>query len=658
MKEKIAVILLGILCVAYPLQARKATVKVKTPGSLPALITPGKKNKITELTLKGALNGTDLRFLREMAGSDLRQNSTDGQLRKVDLSKVTFALGGEAYIDKDRLQYPTGPYTIPKFLFRNCRIEEVILPQRTDTIGVGAFEYARLKQICLPEGAVIGSWAFNGNVRLQEVAFPRHIQEIGSDCFRGCKALRQLVLQNVGCLAYRCFTSIDSLESIQVKGVLEHIDGWAINECPRLKSVDFYSLVLTTGDPALVVDCPLLQRVTFHDLVLFTNSPGGTNCPMLRDYAFKGMTFYTDCPEIPQISQVAFRENPRYWRLLEELDSICSNRAKPLFLGRIISSALYNGARAYTVKGEKEKALKMLDLAVEMGYPHYKDLLQEAELDAIREDARFTALLEHVREKWDYIYLLQTSAPYERTEPAGLRFTYAEPTDSNLVRVREYFNLDSIAGQGDELSRMKNLLYWLHDSIRHDGGSFWPTECNYNVIDLYKLAKQQKRGYNCRFMAMMLNEIYLAAGFKSRFLTCESKIYDTDNDCHVINVVWSRTLQKWVWMDPTFAAYVTDENGLPLHPGEVRERLVKGLPLVLNKDANWNHQVMQTKEEYLERYMAKNLYLLTAHLGSEYETENRERKWKSPSITLSPKGFVHKWTQNIHDDACFWQAPE
>ena len=33
------------------------------------------------------------------------------------------------------------------------------------------------------------------------------------------------------------------------------------------------------------------------------------------------------------------------------------------------------------------------------------------------------------------------------------------------------------------------------------------------------------------------------------------------NDCHVINVVYSATLDKWVWVDPTFDAYVVDENG-------------------------------------------------------------------------------------------------
>ena len=81
-----------------------------------------------------------------------------------------------------------------------------------------------------------------------------------------------------------------------------------------------------------------------------------------------------------------------------------------------------------------------------------------------------------------------------------------------------------------------------------------------------------------------------------------------------------------------FAAYVTDENGLLLHPGEVRERLIKGLPLVLNEDANWNHKTKQTKEGYLENYMAKNLYMLDAHLESRFETEPADGREAVKSI--------------------------
>ena len=92
--------------------------------------------------------------------------------------------------------------------------------------------------------------------------------------------------------------------------------------------------------------------------------------------------------------------------------------------------------------------------------------------------------------------------------PSDVPFT-CNATDSNLVRVRRYFNLDFTAGDGDEISQIKNLMYWLHDAIRHDGGSMWP-DCARNSIAMYELCKREGRGLNCRFLAQVLSEMYLA----------------------------------------------------------------------------------------------------------------------------------------------------
>ncbi len=656
MKRKTILILCGILFLAYPLSARKVTVTVRTPGMLPTLISPEKKNKITELTLKGTLNGTDLRFLREMAGSDLNQKATGGQLQKVDLSKATFALGGEAYILKDGARYPTGAYTIPKFLFRNCRIEEVLLPVRTDTIGVGAFEYSSLKHIQLPEHAVLDSWAFNGCKGLQEVLFPAHIQEIRSNCFQACDALKRLSLNQVNHISAYSILNLPSLERIEVHGYVLSIRGLTVDRCPQLRNIDFYGPVLTVDMPSLASNCERLEAVTFHDFVLSADLSESRNCPLLKDYTYRDIRFFCDLPEGLPEEQTALHSTLDYPRMFEKMALIYREQKDPRFFNKPwIATVFYNGACSYAARKEKEKTLYYLETAVEMGYDDYKGILQRTDFDSLVEAEKLAALRNLVRERGDYIYLLQRTAPYERMESSLPGFTYSLPTEENLIRVREYFNLDSIAGPGDELSRIKNLMYWLHNTIRHTSNMLWP-DCRYNAIDLYELAQRENKGYNCRFLAMILNEIYLAAGFQSRFLICQSKNYDTDPDCHVINVVWSRTLRKWVWMDPSFAAYVSDENGLLLHPGEVRKRLVKGLPLMLNEDANCNQQP-ETKEWYLDHYMAKNLYLISAHLASVYETEGKGGK-NSPVVVLSPLGFQMKGYTLTYDDVWFWQAPE
>jgi hypothetical protein len=202
------------------------------------------------------------------------------------------------------------------------------------------------------------------------------------------------------------------------------------------------------------------------------------------------------------------------------------------------------------------------------------------------------------------------------------KFTYQSQDNPKLAKTRKDLKLDSIAGNGNELSQIFNLMHWVHNLIKHDGSSTNPTLKN--AVDLINICKVENRGVNCRMLATILNECYLSMGIKSRYITCMPRETEFD-DCHVINMVYSKDLNKWIWIDPTFDAYVMDDKGNLLGIQDVRERLIKGLPLVLNADANWNRTTLQTKEHYLEYYMAKNLYRLQTPLVSEYNTETWEQ---------------------------------
>ncbi|OVE59209.1 transglutaminase-like domain-containing protein [Chryseobacterium mucoviscidosis] len=213
------------------------------------------------------------------------------------------------------------------------------------------------------------------------------------------------------------------------------------------------------------------------------------------------------------------------------------------------------------------------------------------------------------------------------------KFAYQSQDNADLKRIRKDLKLDSIAGNGSELSKIFNLMHWVHNLVRHDGSSNNPTLKN--AIDLIRVCKTENRGVNCRMLATILNECYLSLGIKSRYITCMPKETQFD-DCHVINMVYSSELNKWIWIDPTFDAYVMDDKGNLLGIQEVRERLVKGLPLVLNADANWNRNVLQTKEEYLENYMAKNLYRLETPVIGQYDSETWKKGKSIEYVELLP----------------------
>ena len=215
----------------------------------------------------------------------------------------------------------------------------------------------------------------------------------------------------------------------------------------------------------------------------------------------------------------------------------------------------------------------------------------------------------------------------------------------NLRMVREYFKLDSVAGQGDELSKIINLLHFVHDNIRHDGNNRAFAELD--AIDLYNYYKTTGKGVNCRQLAISLCEMYLSMGIPARYVTC-MPADSLDYECHVINTVWSSQLQKWLYIDPTMDAWVMDENGMMLSIAEVRERLIKDMPLVLCETANWNHESQQTKDYYLDQYMAKNLYYFVCKKISRFNPESVYRdNPPEGDIRLIPAGFVNNnWKCN------------
>lgn len=274
--------------------------------------------------------------------------------------------------------------------------------------------------------------------------------------------------------------------------------------------------------------------------------------------------------------------------------------------------------------------------------------------------------------KPSHLDVLKDAAAFDSSDSAPVpEFTYQDSSDANLKALRQHFKLDSIAGTGNEVSRLLNVMHWIHSLVPHDGNHENPPVRN--ALNLISTCQKDDRGLNCRGLATVLNECYLALGFKSRHVTCMPK--DTIfSDCHVINTVYSQDLQKWIWLDPTHNAYVLNEQGELLGPGEVRERLINDQPLILNPNANWNYKVSTLKENYLEVYMAKNLYRMESPLNSTYDLETRVKGKTLTYVELlpldgyrqSPKrtsshsektGVTYKQIRT-NDPAKFWTTPE
>nr|WP_294860094.1 transglutaminase domain-containing protein [uncultured Fluviicola sp.] len=272
----------------------------------------------------------------------------------------------------------------------------------------------------------------------------------------------------------------------------------------------------------------------------------------------------------------------------------------------------------------------------------------------------------------DYIGKLKQANKYNTSDSRSVpEFTYQDMNDPNLVALRKKYNLDSIAGDAGEINQIINLMHWIHNLVKHDGQHGNPE--NKNADDMIQVCKDGSRGLNCRGLAISLNECYLAMGFKSRYITCMPKELEFD-DCHVINMVYSEWLKKWVYMDPTNNAYVMDEKGVLLSIEEVRQRLIDGRTVIVNPDANWNNEQLVWVQGYLDYYMAKNLYRLECPVSSEYNYETKLPGKSTVYVQLLPLDGLNQSpqkTDHVNKDVnftmtnyvtnnpkLFWKAPK
>lgn len=233
-----------------------------------------------------------------------------------------------------------------------------------------------------------------------------------------------------------------------------------------------------------------------------------------------------------------------------------------------------------------------------------------------------------------YLGKLKKANKYNPSDLRALpEFTYQDSSNAHLRALRKKYNLDSIAGEASEIHQMLNLMHWIHNLVEHDGQHGNPEKMN--ADDMIRACSDGSRGLNCRGLAISLNECFLALGFKSRYITGMPKELEFD-DCHVINMVYSYDLGKWIYLDPTNDAYVMDEKGTLLSIEEVRERLINGKPMILNPGANWNNVEPCVASNYLYSYMAKNLYRLECPVSSEYNYETGLLEKNSTYIELLP----------------------
>ena len=173
---------------------KQITIKLEKAGTLPSKIGDTKKYKITNLKIMGEINGTDLCFIRNMAGPVNGFDHLERKLATLDLSGSKIVKGGDSYYNYYDKGYYTSDDVIGAHAFSGCRsLTSLTLPSGVTSIGEYAFSgCSGLTSLTLPSCiTTIDDCTFYGCSGLTSLTLPSSVTSIGGSAFYGCYNLKE-----------------------------------------------------------------------------------------------------------------------------------------------------------------------------------------------------------------------------------------------------------------------------------------------------------------------------------------------------------------------------------------------------------------------------------------------------------------------------------
>ena len=216
---------------------KQITIKLDKAGTLPDRIASSKKYKITNLKIVGEVNGTDLKFIREMAGCDFNGKETDGKLSILDLSDAKIVEGGSAYYsDRDDGFICTSNDKLGDYVFNGC---------------------SGLTSLTLPSSVTkIGCYALSNCIGLTSLTLPSSVTEIGEGAFLNCRGLTNFTIPSgVTAIGHGAFFCCYGLISLTIPSSVTAIGSRAFNDCSGLTSIYAYMEKLPETGSNLFLGC-------------------------------------------------------------------------------------------------------------------------------------------------------------------------------------------------------------------------------------------------------------------------------------------------------------------------------------------------------------------------------------------------------------------
>lgn len=254
-----------------------------------------------------------------------------------------------------------------------------------------------------------------------------------------------------------------------------------------------------------------------------------------------------------------------------------------------------------------------------------------------------------INENDDYDILIANN--YYGKENLSLEITY-DFNDESLKKLKSKYNLEKISGNGSDYIKQIRLMNWVRNTLR-------PGVCTEtaNLTTDYIL-ENSLNGLkcNCFMYALVLTDIFLAMGYKSRMITCMPIDLRFD-ECHCMVLVFSEHFNKKIVFDPALRGLYFGDSNVPLDIKELKNMIIEKRKIRYL----WNY-IEERKPDTIS-YLTKNFIRFEYHLNVKYcnhnNNENRTILSLVPlTLPISTKRIL---TNKIcfeyiitHDQDIFW----
>lgn len=332
-KRQLLFVILVLLCGINPIYADTSKKLYVNCGNLSDLLPERERFKITDLTLSGSLDVSDLEVIRQMGGCrESYESRYNGHLRYLDLSNAEFVRGGtfETYADDyfrtsdlndgsgdylfsdmkslHTIKLPNSMEIMGQYLFVGCEsLTSVTLPKSLKTLPDWTFSSCfnqndNLTSILIddsnPYYSSDGSALFDkyktkmffAVKSLREYAIPSSVSEIIQEAFYNCRHLKTLVLPlRLKSVNGYHFSNCDSLYSISVDEKNPYLcsDGSALYNKDKSELVFVYHTVRKMSIPSSVTK---IGDYAFYNCTNLTSIELPSGVTEIGDYAFYNCT--------------------------------------------------------------------------------------------------------------------------------------------------------------------------------------------------------------------------------------------------------------------------------------------------------------------------------------------------------------------------------